>query len=170
MKVLSGVIVGLFSGFLIYMMAAMLAGGAPITADFVFFTFIGGWALSTFFVLKGSTTASKVWARGGLLGAAEWMLVGLSTLVYSGKTLGDMGAYKAGSAQTGAVLGAGLFSMMGVGLAVFMSFPCLIVYFIASRSPKEFEHEIVRIKCPECAESIAADARKCRFCGNPLNT
>jgi hypothetical protein len=172
MRILSALLVGLFSGFLIYMMSAMLAGTDNITPWLILVTFLGGWGLSTFLVLNGATTSSKVWARGGLLGAAEWMLAGLVAVIYSGKTLGETHALNTSNSayQAGAVVGAGVVSMMGIGLAVFMAITCLIVYFIASRTPKEFQPETVRIKCPQCAEFIAAEAKKCRFCGYNMGT
>jgi hypothetical protein len=122
MKILSALLVGFFSGFLIYMMSAMLAGTESITPWLILVAFIGGWGLTTFVVLKGATTTSKVWARGDLLGAAEWMLAGLVALVYSGKTLGETQALNSPDSayRAGAIVGAGVVSMMGIGLAVFM--------------------------------------------------
>jgi hypothetical protein len=168
MRVLSALFIGLLSGLMIYMIAGIILGIENLSqpAVFVAITFAGGWAVSTFLLLQGTRTTSRVWARGGLLGAAEWMAAGLVPLVMSSRTLAGAGLLSGSpAAQTGAAIGVGLFSMMGLGVAVFMAITCLIIYFIASRSPAEFERQTNRIKCPQCAESIAEEARKCRFCG-----
>ena len=72
-KVLAALTMGFFSGFLIYMGAAMLFGEGKPSGEFVFIVFIGGWAVSVFLLLRGAKTVSKLFARGFLLGAAEWL-------------------------------------------------------------------------------------------------
>ena len=62
LKVFVGIILGFFSGFLIYLAAALLfASGEPSSA-FVFVTFFGGWVLSTWILVRGVRTISKVFS------------------------------------------------------------------------------------------------------------
>src|SRR5262245_35748121 len=114
MKAVVAVLMGLFSGFLIYMILAMMfvnpgADSGPSTA-LVLLSFLGGWALSTWLLMRGARSVSKVFSRGFLLGAAEWLLMGLAGLVFSGKavssTIQSSGASGAGAA--GAALGGGM--------------------------------------------------------------
>ena len=125
MRVLSALLVGLFSGFLIYIIFGLVIGQRDVSPLFVMTTFLGGWALTTYAVLTGATAASTVWSRGGLLGAGEWLLVGFTMLVYSGRTVAE--------SERPGVTGAAVNPIIGIGLAVCMAIPCLIIYFMASR-------------------------------------
>ena len=125
MRVLSALLVGLFSGFLIYIISGLVVGPRDVSPLFIMTTFLGGWAFTTYVVLIGASTAPKVWARGGLLGAGEWLLVGFTMFVYSGRTVAE-------SEHPGDT-GAAVNPIIGIGLAVCMAIPCLIIYFMASR-------------------------------------
>jgi hypothetical protein len=103
-KVLVALAMGLFSGFLVYMVAAMLlapmlfSDGKP-SGGFVFITFLGGWAGSVAILLRGARTVSRVFARGFLLGAAEWLAVIPAGLVFSGRNLSQSVARGASDAE-----------------------------------------------------------------------
>lgn len=116
-------------------------------------TFWGGWLLSSYAMMKGVQTTSKVWARGSLIGAAEWVALGFSMIFKSGMS--------SGAEMIGASIGAGVISGFGI-------FVCLVTWFIASRSQAEFQQEIKRKECPQCGELIAEAAIKCRFCGEKI--
>lgn len=70
MKVFVGIILGFFSSFLIYMAATMLFTSGEPSGAFVFVTLFGGWGLSTWIMVRGARTKSKVFSRGFHLGAA----------------------------------------------------------------------------------------------------
>jgi hypothetical protein len=133
MRILSALLVGLFSGFLIYMIFGLVIGPSEVTLLFIVTTFWGGCALTTYVVLNGAATVAKVWSSGGLIGAVEWLLFGLAMLLYGGKTLGEK-----------AVFGAGLTSMIGIVVAVFMAIPCLIIYFVAGRISSYLQPDTAR--------------------------
>ncbi len=68
MKIVVALFMGLCSGVMIYFMAAMTfmdmsAGSGPLGA-FVAVSFLGGWALSTWLLLRGAISLSKVFSRG----------------------------------------------------------------------------------------------------------
>jgi hypothetical protein len=176
MKRLVAGVMGFFSGLLIYFMAAMLivtpsAGGSP-SPIFVLVTFLGGWIVSSFLLARGAQTVSGVFRRGFLLGAAEWLTMALVGVVFSGRitstTIQSGGG--SGAATAGAVVGGGIAAALAGGISVFMSVVCLIGFAIAyfmGREMKDTSGTPTR-KCPECAEMIQAEARKCRHCGAVL--
>ena len=134
LRIVSALVIGLLSGFLIYLIFGLVIGPKDVSPLFIVTTFLGGWALTTYVVLNGASTAGKVWSSGGLLGAGEWLLVGLAMLVYNGRTVAESEVAKGGNpvGDSGALFG-GFTSMIGIGLAAFMAIPCLIIYFVARR-------------------------------------
>src|SRR5947209_18264162 len=114
MKVFVGIILGLFSGFLIYMATAMLFASGQPSGAFVFVTFVGGWVLSTWILVRGARTISKVFSRGFLLGAAEWLGMIAVGMVFSGKALTQTLTHGGGTGAevAGATIGAGLVSFV----------------------------------------------------------
>lgn len=168
-KVVAGVTMGFFSGFLIYMAAAMLFALKEPSAFFVWVTFGGGWALSVWLLIRRTQTVSKVLSRGFLLGAAEWLAMIPVGMILSGKALTETTTLAGSSeaALVGATVGAGLISFITGGVSVVMALVCLVgfavTYFLAREMKPETEASTHR--CPECAELIQSAARKCKHCG-----
>lgn len=168
MKVVVALVMGFFSAFLIYMAAAMVLTAGEPSSGFVFVTFFGGWAISVFILLRGAKTVSKVFSRGFLLGAAEWLAIIPVGLIFSSKALTQTVSQTSTDAErAGAAIGAGLFSFITGGIAIGMAIACLIgftVSYLIAREMKPESSEPTR-KCPECAELIQTAARRCKHCG-----
>jgi len=167
------VVLGIFSGFLIYMESALLftsTGEGPSTL-FVWVTFLIGWGGATYFMVRGTKSISKVFSRGFLIGAAEWFALIPVGFLFSGKMVGEVAAQtESGAAIVGATMGGGIISFFTGGVALFMSVVCLVGFAISYSLGREMKPEasVSTKKCPDCAEMIQADARKCRFCGCEL--
>lgn len=172
MKQLVAIAMGFFSGFLIYMAAALLFfgpdGGEP-SPGFVAVMFFGGWVLSTWLLLRGARTTAKVASRGFLLGAAEWFVMILAGLVFGARAATSVGTADEAE-QAGAAIGGGLVAMLTGGFSFVMALICLAGFAIAYFMGKEMQPEVSgdTRKCPDCAELVKAEARKCRHCGASL--
>lgn len=171
MKVIIAILMGLFSGFLIYMMAAMvffaISKDESPSSLLVFFsiTFLGGWILSSYIIRRGAKTLSKVFSRGFLIGAAEWLSMIPVGLIFAGKAISET------TATPEAVIGGGLIALFTGGVSIFMAIVCLIGFAVSYFIGREMKPEasIPTKKCPECAELVQAEAKKCRYCGANLS-
>lgn len=74
MKILIAILMGGLSGFLLYLMGGILFLPGPGPAIVLILLF-GGWAGSTYGLLRNAQAVSDVLARGFLLGAVEWLLM-----------------------------------------------------------------------------------------------
>lgn len=172
MKIIVGIVLGFFSGFLFYMATALLIAKGEPTPAFVLTSLLGGWVLSSVVLIRGARSVSKVFSRGFLLGAAEWLAMVPVGVVYSGMILSESLPEGAGSAEVaGATLGAGFISILTGGVSIAMALICLTGFAISFFIGREMKPEAARPTklCPDCAELIQAAARKCKHCSADLS-
>jgi predicted RNA-binding Zn-ribbon protein involved in translation (DUF1610 family) len=176
MKTTVAILMGLISGFLIYMMAAMLSmdlNKPGISFGFVVFFFLGGWIASAVLLRRHALTVSRVFSRGFLLGAGEWLTMIAVGFIYGGKAVSAASTMAGGSgaATAGAAIGGGMVAFLTGGVSVFMAIICLVGFAVSYFIGREMKAETAAPtrKCPQCAEMVLAEAKRCRFCAHDFN-
>ena len=137
MKLLSATLIGVISGFLIYMIPAMLLEAEMISKLFVLTTFASGTAATLYIVLKGAQNTAEVWARGGLVWGAEWIVAAVvpiyvSWLVLKASRLLTLGAHARATVQ----FEAWITGVIGIGICLVMALMSFSLYAIVRRRRK----------------------------------
>lgn len=175
MKVITGIILGLFSGFLLMLMTNFLfmnvKSGEPPTG-LGFLVFIIGWGVSAYLLQRNAANVSRVFTRGFLLGAAEWFVMPLAGLIFSSRISSSLSEAANGdpAASAGVALGGGLMTIITGGFSLFMVVVCLIGFAISHFIGKEMQDKtsIPTRQCPFCAEMVQKEATICRHCRSNL--
>jgi len=171
-KVFAALVMGFFSGFLIYMAVFMLFAQREPSSSLVLITIGGAWFLSTWALLARARSFLNVCRRGFLLGVVEWLAMIPVALLVSGRAFVDTAEQFGGNdaALAGSAVGAGLSSFVGTGMAVGMALVCLLCYgvtFLFKREASRVLDTETKL-CPFCAEPVMLAAIKCKHCGSEI--
>ena len=167
--------IGLISGVLVYGMFIILVGSfnSGSTETDSTFSFIavlllilgGVWALSTFLLVNRAISVGKVFARGFLLLAAEWLFMIVVTIANAMKiaVAANLGTKSNLGSALGATFGA-VAIMTTVGFCFIMSASCMVGYAVSRFMPIEMEPERLTKECQFCGALVNRDTIACRFC------
>jgi len=120
MRTRVGVVLGLFSGVLLYTMSMMLIvgpDGRTESFQLAILIFFGGWVACSWLLIRGAQTTAKVFSRGFLLGATEW----LAMIVVSAVSMHRVGGIEAG----------GVASVISGAFSFFMAIICLTCFAVS---------------------------------------
>lgn len=135
-------VAGLLSGLLIYFIAFCIFGlpSGALGPAFVFVFLFGGWALSSYILIRKAKSISHIISRGFLLGAGEWFVMIWAVNILAGRaysaTVAEVGHSDA--AITGALVGGGLVGAASTAYSIGMVVVCLLGYTITRLIGREF--------------------------------
>lgn len=175
MKILVALIMGFFSGLLMSLELRIIFASnlydrsKAIIIPFTVVTILCGWGLTSYLVAKGAKSISNVFSRGFLIGTVLWLVMIPVSFISGSHALVKFQQAESEGAVA-AIIGGGIFAFLTGGVAIGMTVVCLIAFAVSHSLGKEMKPENIgnTKKCPECAEMIKPDAKKCRFCGATL--
>ncbi len=143
MKLPSAVLVGYLSGIVVYTIIWPLFLGPSTPNVSPYLWFILAWAISSCVVYFGAESIPAVWARGALLGAAEWLTAGLIAVILMAQLrLNSSSDMTATRDYVGAELESGIVPVVAIGGAFSMAIVCLLIWFVAHKSKSELQENL----------------------------
>ena len=142
-KALASLAIGTLSGMVLCIIFVMFFRNEDWGMVVPGLVMLGGGLATGYGVLKTSDTVAKMWVMGSVIGAIEWLLLAVIITDASLRMAMQNPVVSAveltGLEQT--LTTAGIFSLGGTGITVFMTVFCLIISVIAQKANKEFQPE-----------------------------
>jgi hypothetical protein len=137
-KLLSATTIAVTSGFILYLIPALLLEERYISKEFVIVTFGSGTAVTLYILLKGTRDTADVWARAGLVWTTEWIVAAIVPIYVSWLAFIESGVLTSGNleAKATAESEAKMAALTGVGICLIMALLSYLLYVIASRCRK----------------------------------
>ena len=141
MKVASAILVGYLTGFMIYFLLWLLFlnSWSPVQS---YYLFIVAWIISSCGVYIRADSVATIFARGALIGVAEWLTAGLAgVFIRTRMWVGTSPAMTSGAERTGTELDP-VVAMVGIVSSFSMAIFCLLIWFVANKSKPEFQQRL----------------------------
>ena len=140
-KLVSAILVGYLSGFMIYFLLwpLFLNSWSPVPS---YYLFIAAWIVSSCGVYIRADSVATIFARGALIGVAEWLAAGLAGVLIRAKIgVGTTPEMMSGAERTGTELDP-VVSMVAIGGSFSMAIFCLLIWFLANKTKPEFQQRL----------------------------
>ena len=142
-KTLASLVIGSLSGMVLCITFVMFFRDVEMGIFIPVIVMLGGGIATGYGVLKTTDTVAKMWVMGSIIGAIEWLLLAVIitdvSLRMAMQNPATSGVELTGLEQT--LTTAGIFSLGGTGITVFMTVFCLIISVIAQKANKEIQPE-----------------------------
>ena len=142
-KILASLVIGLLSGTVLCINFVMFFRSEDWGIVIPGLVLLGGGIATSYGVLKTTDTVAKMWVMGSIIGAIEWLLLAVIITDVSLRMAMQNPATSTveltSLEQT--LTTAGIFSLGGTGITVFMTVFCLIISVIAQKANKEYQPE-----------------------------
>ncbi|MEX5217252.1 MAG: hypothetical protein AB7G68_11885 [Nitrospiraceae bacterium] len=137
-RLLSAVVIGTISGFVLYFIPATVMDAASISPEFTAMLFLGGLIGTGVFVSRRAPTVRAVWGRGCLVGSVECLLVSVVLLYVPWLASAESGILDPGPSQLRDAMmwEAEMYSVAGFGLC-FLLGAVLFALYIRTKRPME---------------------------------
>ena len=142
-KTLASLAIGSLSGTVLCMIFVMFFRSEELGMLIPVMVMLGGGIATGYGVLKTSDTVAKMWVMGSIIGAIEWLLLAVIITDVSLRMAMQNPATSTveltSLEQT--LTTAGIFSLGGTGITVFLTVFCLIISVIAQKANQEIQPE-----------------------------
>ena len=142
-KTLASLVIGLLSGTVLCMIFVLFFRTEELGLFIPALVMLGGGVATSYGVMKTTNTVAKMWVMGSIIGAIEWLLLAVIITDVSLRMATQNPAASAAELTSleRTLTTAGIFSLGGTGITVFMAIFCLIISVIAQKANKEFQPE-----------------------------
>lgn len=140
-RLLSAIFTGVISGFILYLVPAMLMGARSMSQEFAAATVTGGLVGTVWFVSARAPTVRTVWGRGCLVWGTECVLASVVPFYVPWLALAGSGIQEPGPSQLRDAMmwEAKLYSIAGIGMCLVLG---AVLFSLYLRTKRSMEHHV----------------------------